>query len=211
MIAIVDYGMGNLFSVSKALERLGVDYLITDDAEELDKADGLILPGVGSFKDAMHLLEDTGIAVFLQQYAESGRPLLGICLGMQLLFEESEENGWSKGLSILKGKVQRFSGIDQQGSPYKVPHMGWNNLIFRHPSPILDGCEQGFAYFVHSYYVTGASDETVIAAAEYGVSVPALVGSGNIYGMQFHPEKSSGLGMQLLGNYIQLVEGMVNV
>ncbi|WP_050616401.1 imidazole glycerol phosphate synthase subunit HisH [Bacillus testis] len=209
MIAIVDYGMGNLFSVSKALERLGTPYFISDSAEELAKADGLILPGVGSFKDAMHLLKQNGLHLFLREYAESGAPILGICLGMQLLFEKSEENGMTEGLSLLKGKVVRFAGEDRQGNTYKVPHMGWNELAFLRPSPLISSCKEGYVYFVHSFYVQCGNEEDELATADYFGKVPAIVGQGNIYGMQFHPEKSGQLGMELLKNYIRMVEERV--
>ncbi|RFU63892.1 imidazole glycerol phosphate synthase subunit HisH [Peribacillus glennii] len=209
MIGIIDYGMGNLFSVSCALDRLGVEWFISDDPEKLQNAKGLILPGVGSFKDAMALLDRQELTRFIQDYAKSGKPLLGICLGMQLLFEESEENGPSKGLALLPGRVVRFSGTDRNGESYKVPHMGWNRLKFTNRSELQNGLEQDYVYFVHSFYVE-TDDKTVItASAEYGVEVPAVVGRGSVYGMQFHPEKSGGMGMALLENYLELVEGKV--
>lgn len=208
MIGIVDYGMGNLFSVSKALERLGVNYFISDQVTELEKADGIILPGVGSFNDAMKLLTDKGLDVFLKSYTSKGGYLLGICLGMQLLFEESDENGYSKGLSLLPGKIVRFTGTSSVGEKYKVPHMGWNKLSFHSKHPILINCDEDHVYFVHSYYLQ--SDEDVnIATADYYQTVPAIVGKENVIGMQFHPEKSSELGMHLLRNYLQLVEEKV--
>jgi imidazole glycerol-phosphate synthase subunit HisH len=206
MIGIIDYDMGNLFSVSKALERLGVPYFISDKKDELIKADALILPGVGAFPDAMALLNGSGIASMIHEYVNSGKPLLGICLGMQLLFDESEENGLNRGLGILPGSVVRFSGEKKSGESYKVPHMGWNKLNFLHPSPILKNIEEDFVYFVHSYYVDTEDKDVVIADAEYDVRVPAVVGRGNVYGMQFHPEKSSSLGMELLRNFTKFVE-----
>ena len=206
MIGIIDYEMGNLFSVSKALERLNVPYFISDQKDDLMKADALILPGVGAFPDAMALLNESGISAMIHDYVNSGKPLLGICLGMQLLFDESEENGLNKGLGILPGSVVRFSGKSQTSESYKVPHMGWNKLNFLHSSPILKNIEEDFVYFVHSYYVKTDDSEVVIADCEYDVRVPAVVGRGNVYGMQFHPEKSSALGMELLRNFTQLVE-----
>lgn len=199
MIGIIDYGMGNLFSVSKALERLGVDYFISEEKEELLSADALILPGVGAFPDAMERLNETGLTEMIQRYVESGKPLLGICLGMQLLFEQSKENKLTKGLSILPGEVVRFAGED-----YKVPHMGWNRLKFNNSSTILANIEEDFVYFVHSYYVKTSARDVVIASCDYDVEVPAVVGRGNVFGMQFHPEKSGKLGMKLLQNFTEL-------
>lgn len=199
MIGIIDYGMGNLFSVSKALERLGVDYFISEQKEQLLSADALILPGVGAFPDAMERLNETGLTEMIQRYVESGKPLLGICLGMQLLFEQSKENKLTKGLSILPGEVVRFAGED-----YKVPHMGWNRLKFNNSSTILANIEEDFVYFVHSYYVKTSARDVVIASCDYDVEVPAVVGRGNVFGMQFHPEKSGKLGMKLLQNFTEL-------
>lgn len=205
MIGIIDYGMGNLFSVTKGLERLEAPSFISNNPEELAKASGLILPGVGSFRDAMNLLKETGLDTFVKQYVANGGYLLGICLGMQLLFDESEENGPAEGLSLIPGKVVRFTGEDN-GEKYKVPHMGWNRLSFNQSSPLLKGLEEDYVYFVHSYYAqTDAS--FVTASADYHVAVPAIVGSGNVFGMQFHPEKSGQMGMSLLRNYLALVEG----
>jgi len=209
MIGIIDYGMGNLFSVSKALERLQVPYFISDNKDELLAADGLLLPGVGSFKDAMERLNDLGLTDMIKTYVETGRPLLGICLGMQLLFEESEENGLTQGLGLLPGRVERFSGISKEGIPYKVPHMGWNKIHFNNQSSVLTNIEEDFVYFVHSYYVNTNVDEVVIASSDYDVRVPAVVGRGNVFGMQFHPEKSSKLGMELLRNFTKLMEERV--
>lgn len=207
MIGIIDYGMGNLYSVSKALERLNCDYVISNDKAQLRQADGLILPGVGSFRDAMHILNETGLSAFIRTAVQEGMPLLGICLGMQLLFEESEENGRTAGLQLLKGRVVRFPGVTVAGETYKVPHMGWNRLQFRHPSPILAGVEEGYVYFVHSYYVDTDDDSVVLANSTYDVDVPAVVGNGRVFGTQFHPEKSSTIGMHILQNYVSLVEG----
>jgi imidazole glycerol-phosphate synthase subunit HisH len=202
MIGIVDYGMGNLFSVSKALERLNADYFISGDKEELLGADALLLPGVGSFRDAMEVLQvDT-----IKEFAATGKPLLGICLGMQLLFEDSDENGLTKGLGLLPGKVRRFPGTIAAGETYKVPHMGWNKLEFVNSSPLLNGLEEDYVYFVHSYYVSAENSEVLLAKANYHEEVSAVVGKDNIFGMQFHPEKSSKLGMELLKNFLKLVE-----
>ncbi|WP_299743233.1 imidazole glycerol phosphate synthase subunit HisH [uncultured Rossellomorea sp.] len=211
MIGIVDYGMGNLFSVSKALERLNVPYYISDQQEELLNADGLILPGVGAFKDAMNLLETTHLRDTILTFAQSGKPLLGICLGMQLLFEESKENGATKGLALLPGEVLHIPKKDSQGNAFKVPHMGWNLLRYQKKSPLLDGLSEGYVYFVHSYYVHEGSKDVIVASADYaGVEIPAVVSRENIFGMQFHPEKSGELGMKLLENFTKRVKEAVS-
>jgi imidazole glycerol-phosphate synthase subunit HisH len=200
MIGIVDYGMGNLFSVSKALERLGAEYFISADKDELLNADALILPGVGSFRDAMERLQvDT-----IKEFAATGKPLLGICLGMQLLFEESEENGPTKGIGLLPGKVRRFPGTTPAGETYKVPHMGWNKLEFVQDSPLLNDLAEDYVYFVHSYFVDADNNDALLAKADYHEQVSAVVGRDNIFGMQFHPEKSSRLGMALLDNFLKM-------
>lgn len=209
MIGIVDYGMGNLFSVSKALERLGANYIISDQVTELRQANALILPGVGSFKDAMSLLKKKGLADFLIDYVHEGGYLLGICLGMQLLFDESEENGVTSGLSLLPGKIVRFSGIGGDDTDYKVPHMGWNKLYYSQEAEIITNCDEDYVYFVHSYFLQTQDEEVIIASADYYEKVPAIVGRGCVIGMQFHPEKSGQLGIQLLKNYLELVEKKV--
>jgi glutamine amidotransferase len=205
VIAIIDYGMGNLHSVSKAVERLGVDYVITSDEGELMQAEGAILPGVGAFGDAMHNLRETGLGEAVRYYAQSGKPLLGICLGMQLLFSESNEHGSHKGLDLLPGKVERFQGN------YKVPHMGWNRLHFREQHALFHGLEEGHVYFVHSYHVKPERESDLLAYTDYHQPVSAIVGRGQVFGMQFHPEKSGPLGMQLLDNYLKLVQRRIPV
>ncbi|MCA1031524.1 imidazole glycerol phosphate synthase subunit HisH [Bacillus timonensis] len=205
MIGIIDYGMGNLYSVSKALERMGVSYLISESPQELEQTTGLLLPGVGSFKDAMDRLNDSGLTSFIKSSVENGKPLLGICLGMQLLFEESVENGYSKGLGLLEGDVVRIPGITESGTSYKVPHMGWNELTLNNPSPLLQGIDGGYVYFVHSYYVRTVP-EVVLASSQYDVLVPAVVGKNKVFGTQFHPEKSSEVGVSILKNFISIVE-----
>ncbi|KKB38666.1 imidazole glycerol phosphate synthase subunit HisH [Bacillus thermotolerans] len=204
MIGIVDYGMGNLFSVSKALERIGVPYVLSESPEELNQTKGLILPGVGSFRDAMALLKEKKLDTFLHEYVDSGRPLLGICLGMQLLFQESEENGHTAGLGWLKGRITRIPNQDDER--VKVPHMGWNQLAFHKESPVLNGVEEGYVYFVHSYYAAEVDEESLLASTVYSVEIPAVVGKGNVFGMQFHPEKSGHVGMQLLTNFAKAME-----
>ncbi|WP_026694490.1 imidazole glycerol phosphate synthase subunit HisH [Peribacillus kribbensis] len=210
MIGIVDYGMGNLFSVSKAFERLGAEYFISSDPKRLGEAAGIILPGVGAFKDAMAQLNELELTDFLSAYAVSGKPLLGICLGMQLLFEDSEEFGLTEGLSLLPGCIRRFPGTDSEGVSYKVPHMGWNKLNYNVPSPLLEGIEESYVYFVHSFYAK-TPVEVVNASASYGEEVPAVVSRNNIMGMQFHPEKSGETGMALLQNFIKITESRVSV
>ncbi|ANB55807.1 imidazole glycerol phosphate synthase, glutamine amidotransferase subunit [Anoxybacillus sp. B7M1] len=205
MIGIIDYGMGNLYSVSKALERLNYESIVSGDVDQLKKTKGLILPGVGSFKDAMHILNETGLSDFIREAVENGMPLLGICLGMQLLFDESEENGRTEGLRLLKGRVVRFPGTTSSGEAYKVPHMGWNRLHIRYPSPLFENVEEGYVYFVHSYYVDSTDQEVVLASSTYDVEVPAVVGQNYLFGTQFHPEKSSSIGMNILKNYADLV------
>lgn len=211
MIGIIDYGMGNLFSVSKALERLEAAYFLSENKDELLRADALILPGVGSFKDAMNILNSTGLADLVKEFADTGKPLLGICLGMQLLFESSDENGLTEGLQLLPGHVRRFPGVIAAGETYKVPHMGWNRLEFLQGSPILKGLDEDYVYFVHSYFVDTDDKKVVISRSLYDVEVPAVVGRGNVFGMQFHPEKSSSLGMALLRNFTELVEERMSV
>ncbi|WP_068777208.1 imidazole glycerol phosphate synthase subunit HisH [Paenibacillus sp. FJAT-26967] len=198
MIAIIDYGMGNLHSVSKAVERLGCASVVTADPKVLAEADGLILPGVGAFGDAMEQLRSLELDRLLQGLTSDGKPLLGICLGMQLLFTTSEEHGDHEGLNLLQGKVVRFQG------DYKVPHMGWNQLEYRQQSPLFEGLEEGHVYFVHSYHVKPEDDKDLLAVTDYNQPVTAIVGRGSIYGMQFHPEKSGDLGMQLLNNFVRL-------
>ncbi len=205
MIGILDYGMGNLHSVCSALERLGEDWVLTDDHEKLNKTDGLILPGVGAFYDAMMRLKAKGHDNFLKKYAET-KPLLGICLGMQLLFEAGEEHGQIEGLGLLKGKSVRFSGVDRlTGESYKVPHMGWNKLVHHKPDdPIINHRDEDYVYFVHAYVITEYEDSVLLASADYHGKVPAIAGADRVYGMQFHPEKSSKAGMAFLKNFCEL-------
>lgn len=206
-IAIVDYGMGNLHSVGKAVERLGYEGLVTGDPAAILGADGVVLPGVGAFGDAMEHLRTSGLDAVVRQAAADRMPLLGICLGMQLLFDESEEHGRHAGLGILPGKAVRFAGASAGAAALKVPHMGWNRLELLQPeSPLLAGLEEGHVYFVHSYHVLPAQREDLVAVTEYGHPVTAVVGRDNVYGMQFHPEKSGELGMKLLQNFLALTE-----
>ncbi|GAB6928123.1 imidazole glycerol phosphate synthase subunit HisH [Paenibacillus sp. JCM 10914] len=199
-ISIVDYGMGNLHSVTKAVQRLGHEALVTGEREEILSADGIILPGVGAFGDAMEQLRETSLDSVMQEAADAGKPLLGICLGMQLLFSRSEEHGNHEGLNILPGSVVRFKEGD-----YKVPHMGWNSLQFaKREHPLFAGLEEGHVYFVHSYHVLPEAKADLLAVTDYGQPVTAIVGRGSVYGMQFHPEKSGEMGMSLLNNFLSL-------
>jgi glutamine amidotransferase len=203
VIAIIDYGMGNLHSVSKAVERLGCEARVTSDPREILAADGAILPGVGAFGDAMANLRETGLVDTVKEYAASGKPFLGICLGMQLLFTESEEHGVHQGLDLLPGRVVRFQG------DYKVPHMGWNELTFKQESPLFEGVEPGHVYFVHSYHALPERESDLLAVTDYCQPVTAIVGRGSVYGMQFHPEKSGDLGMALLRKFTDMASGRI--
>jgi len=194
---IIDYGLGNLRSVQKGLEQVGASPLISGNPEEILAADGVILPGVGAFGDAMKHLEPIKASIY--EYARSGRPLLGICLGQQVLMSNSEEGGFAKGLDLIPGKVLRFPK-----SKLKVPHMGWNNIKIKQTHPLFEGISQNaFVYFVHSYYVDTAP-EYILADCEYGLEFAASVtnSEGNLMGTQFHPEKSGTVGLRLLKNFV---------
>ncbi|MED0990523.1 imidazole glycerol phosphate synthase subunit HisH [Bacillus nitratireducens] len=200
MIAIIDYGMGNIRSVEQALKYIGAEYIVTSDEEEIFRSDGVILPGVGAFPKAMDVLEEKDLVHVLKEVGSSGKPLLGICLGMQLLFEKSEELQDCNGLNLLPGVIRKLK------VPYKIPHMGWNELKKEGEISLWNGVEDGsFVYYVHSYYAD-CPNEIVYGASEYGVQVPGFVAKGNIYGAQFHPEKSGDIGMQMLKNFKGVVE-----
>ncbi|NPV26152.1 MAG: imidazole glycerol phosphate synthase subunit HisH [Firmicutes bacterium] len=201
MIAIIDYGMGNLRSVHKAFEKLGFPARVTNEADEIRSARGVVLPGVGAFGDAMKNLKREGLLEPILEAVTQGKPFLGICLGMQLLFSGSEENGWHEGLNLLPGIVQRLpAGL-------KVPHMGWNQLDIQRDNPIVAGIPQASAfYFVHSYYVPAKEQDFIVAITDYGVPIAAVVSQGNVFGLQFHPEKSSRLGLSLLKNFGGMVQ-----
>jgi glutamine amidotransferase len=199
VIAVVDYGIGNLGSVTKGFRRAGAEVELSGDPEVLRRASALVLPGDGAFAAAMAEIESRGLSLVLREAIERGTPLLGICVGMQLLFEESEEHGRHRGLGILPGRVRRFEG------DLPVPHMGWNTLSARRPHPVLEGVEDGaHVYFVHSYYCD-APDAVVIASSDYGREFPAIVGRGNVLGLQFHPEKSQAVGLRLAANFVRSV------
>ena len=202
MIAVVDYGVGNLFSLSASLDYVGLDTKITSVEEEIRKADKIILPGVGAFKPAMDRLLQSGLKEVIDEEVKNGKPLLGICLGMQLLFERSHEYGIHEGLGYIKGKV---IGIEGRVRPEtKVPQMGWNRLNIKKDNPILKYIKDGeYVYFVHSYFASGC-DSAIVASVDYDVTVPAIVNCNNVYGTQFHPEKSSMTGLGLLKAFDEL-------
>jgi len=208
-IGIIDYGMGNLFSVEQAVKRLGAEVVISADKVELLTADALILPGVGAFPDAMARLEETNLVSLFDEVVATKKPLLGICLGMQLLFERSIEKGDNKGLGLFKGSIAEFSGKDAAGKAYRVPHMGWNNLQFkRYPTWLSkEALDNDYVYFVHSFYATDLEELDLVAYADYGGEiVPGIVQKGSITGMQFHPEKSGSCGVALLTSWLQGIE-----
>ncbi|ADL53588.1 imidazole glycerol phosphate synthase subunit HisH [Clostridium cellulovorans] len=201
MIAIIDYGMGNLKSVWKSLNYLNIPSVITDDPKVIKEAGGIIIPGVGAFPDAMKNIREAGLETVIKEEAKAGKPILGVCLGMQLLFETGEEMVRTEGLGLLKGTVKK---IEEE---VKVPHMGWNNLKFDVDSPLLKGVKEGsYAYYVHSYYASIEEEGILNAYSEYGRQIPGLVSKGNVFGAQFHPEKSGESGMQILKNFGELVK-----
>ena len=200
MIAIIDYDAGNIKSVEKALQYLGEEAVITRDAGEILMADKVILPGVGAFGDAMEKLNRYGLVPVIHEVVEKGIPFLGICLGLQLMFESSEEAPGVEGLGLLKGKIVRIP----EGDGLKVPHMGWNSLSFPKEGRLFAGIpENSYVYFVHSYYLQ-AEEDIVMATAEYGVTIHASVEKGNVFACQFHPEKSSHTGLTILKNFVEL-------
>ncbi|MEW6145745.1 MAG: imidazole glycerol phosphate synthase subunit HisH [Thermodesulfobacteriota bacterium] len=200
MIAIVDYGMGNLRSVSKALESQGFTVSVTKDPRDIEKASGLVLPGQGAFGDCVRNLEENGITETIKEFIGSGKPYLGICLGLQVLFEESEESPGVSGLGLLKGRVVRFPSFKEER--LKVPHMGWNRIDIRKRSALLEGVPDGsWFYFVHSYYPVPEDESAIAITCKYGLEFTAAVAVDNIFACQFHPEKSSSHGLRLLRNF----------
>ena len=205
MIAIIDYDAGNIKSVEKAFQALGEEIIITRDKDILLNADGVILPGVGAFGDAMEKLKEYQLIDTIYEIVKKNIPFLGICLGLQLMFESSEETPGVEGLGILKGKIVRIP----DGEGIKVPHIGWNNLTYPNLGRLFKGIpENSFVYFVHSYYLQAEDSSIVKAATEYGVNIHASVEQGNVFACQFHPEKSSSVGMQILQNFINVVKGV---
>lgn len=203
MIAILDYDAGNLKSVYKALQFLGQEAEITRDAEKIRRADKVILPGVGSFGDAMKKLEEYHLTEIIHETVQAGKPFLGICLGLQLLFEGSEESPGVKGLGILKGKILRIPEKDG----LKVPHIGWNSLELEHNGRLFEHIpQQSYVYFVHSYYLKAEEEQIVTASTEYGVHIHASVEKDNVFACQFHPEKSGETGLAILKNFAGIGE-----
>jgi imidazole glycerol-phosphate synthase subunit HisH len=201
VIAVVDYGIGNLGSVLKAFRYVGTPAVLTDDPAVLRQADALVLPGDGAFGATMDEIGRRGLVAPLRAAAAEGRTVLGICIGMQVLFEESEEHGFHRGLGLLPGRVRHLD------VPLPVPHMGWNRLHFRRSHPLLEGLESGcHVYFVHSYFCDAPAD-VVLAGTDYGRDVPAIVGRGNVLGVQFHPEKSQAVGLRMVANFVNACVG----
>ena len=205
MIAVIDYGMGNLRSVEKALEVVGAKTIVTSNARDIERCDKLVFPGVGSFGDAMKELKGRRLIGPIKDAIKSGKPFLGLCLGLQLLFEKSEEAPGVKGLGILAGEVKRF-----RAGALKVPHMGWNNIAYRvervaYSKKLLkDVPNDSYMYFVHSYYVKPEDKNVVLTTTDYGVKFTSAVAIDNIYGLQFHPEKSQTVGLKILKNFVRL-------
>ena len=203
MVAIVDYGVGNLFSLQSSFAAIGAEAVVTGDQAVLEQADCVILPGVGAFADAAAKLRSSGLDKVVCRLAAQGKPLMGICLGMQLLFEESYEYGCHKGLGLLKGSVRPIRDVIP--ADHKIPHIGWNGLIFKESPPLFQYVRPGdCVYFVHSYYA--ADTDSVIATAEYGPELTAAVAKGNVMGCQFHPEKSGKVGLNILKAFVEMGE-----
>lgn len=201
MIAVIDYDAGNIRSVEKALMALGQEVCITGDSEKILNADRVILPGVGAFGDAMENIRRTGLDQVICRVADEGKPFLGICLGLQLLFERSEEAPGVEGLGILKGEILRIP----EAEGLKIPHMGWNSLHLENDGRLFRGIEeQAYVYFVHSYYLKAADEKIVKASTEYCTHIHASVEQGNVFACQFHPEKSSEVGLHILKNFVEL-------
>jgi len=200
MIAIIDYGMGNLLSVQKAFEKVGFPAKIVTDPDEVIKARAVVLPGVGAFKDAMENLTESNMVDPIYQVIKEGKPFLGICLGLQLLFSESEEFGLTKGLDIIEGKVRKIpAGV-------KITHIGWNEIKMVHESPIMKGIDSGsHFYFVHSYYVEPENKKVITCQTDYGFEYTSVITKDNVFGIQFHPEKSSTLGLKILKNFGEMI------
>ena len=199
MVGIIDYGVGNLFSLRSSFAAIGAEAFVSSDAAQLAKADRLILPGVGAFGDAAQKLKDSGLDTFVKEQAASGKPLMGICLGMQLLFEKSYEYGEHEGLGLLKGQVVGMSG--KLPIELKIPHMGWNALQLTKPAKLLE--EGSYVYFVHSFYAENCED-SIAAVTDYGIPITAAVEKDNIFGCQFHPEKSGNVGLEILKRFCEI-------
>lgn len=204
MIAIIDYGAGNIQSVSKALKHIGCDAFITRDKEQILKADGAVLPGVGSFGDTMDTMNSYGIKDTVIEYTKSGKPFLGICLGLQLLFPASEESPEAKGLGIFDGTITKIPS----GEGLKIPHIGWNSLDIKKTDGLFKGIDKNpYVYFVHSYFLNASNKNIVSAQTQYGVTIDASIEQGNVFATQFHPEKSGETGLKILKNFADIVMG----
>lgn len=203
MIAIIDYGVGNLFSLKSSLDMIGADSVITNDPDTIKKAEKIILPGVGAFRDARKKLSEDGLDKLVIEEVKNGKPIMGICLGMQMLFEKSYEYGEYEGLGLLKGSIKPIADVIGEG--LSIPHIGWNPLIIKKDSPILKYVKEGeCVYFVHSYYAADC-DESVASVAEYGAYLTASVSQGNVHGCQFHPEKSGRTGLNILKAFSEML------
>ena len=204
MIAIIDYGAGNIQSVSKALAHIGCEAFITRDKDKILKADGAVLPGVGSFGDTMDTMNEYGIKDTVIKYTKSGKPFLGICLGLQLLFPKSEESPEAEGLGIFDGSITKIPS----GEGLKIPHIGWNSLDIKKSGGLFKGIGKNpYVYFVHSYFLNASDKSIVSAQTEYGVTIDAAVEKGNVFATQFHPEKSGETGLKILRNFADIVNG----
>ncbi len=202
MVAIIDYGVGNLFSLRSSLREIGAEALVSSDEAEIAAADRIILPGVGAFEDAARKLRESGMEALVKREAAAGKPLLGICLGMQLMFDRSYEYGEHEGLGLIHGSVRPIADVIPTG--YKIPHIGWNSLRFVKESPLFKySKENDYVYFVHSYYAAEC-DESTLAVTEYGADLTASAANGNVYGCQFHPEKSGNTGLNILRAFMEL-------
>ena len=202
MISIIDYGMGNLKSVENAFKFLGIEAVITRDEKEIKNSKGILLPGVGAFPDAMKNLKEYNLDSIIKEEVKNGKPLLGVCLGMQLLFSKSYEGEECEGLDLITGSVKKLQGN------IKIPHIGWNSLEFKREDKLIDGLkEESYVYFVHSFFVADIKEEDLLAYSIYGDNkIPALVNRGNVYGAQFHPEKSGDVGLKILENFWGMIK-----
>ena len=209
MIAVIDYGVGNLFSLLSSLHYVGLHTKLTNDIEEIKNANGIILPGVGAFRDAIGNLEKYGLKETLINEARKGKPFLGICLGMQMLFEKSYEYGEYEGLGLINGTVEEIKKYIPENSDLKIPHMGWNSLIinerFKDDKILKDIDNNEYVYYVHSYFAK-TDTKNIVTYSEYGTKIPGIVKNENVYGMQFHPEKSGDTGLKLLKNWGELIK-----
>ena len=210
-IAVVDYGRGNLRSVQKAFEKVNLRVTITRSPQEILDAAALVLPGVGAFRDCMQTLDRLGLIRPLLHSLQAGKPYLGICLGMQILFTESDEFGPTPGLDIFPGRVCKFPESDGHGAALKIPHMGWNTLLRQRNSPLFDGLpEDAYFYFVHSYYAEPADSEVIVARTEYGTRFTSVIQRDHVFALQFHPEKSQRVGLEVLRNFGKVVQRCSN-